>query len=1534
MDSLGCTFIETYTVGNGDLEVNDVITNTGCNTGDADGAIDLTVSGGDGDYVFSWSNGAVTEDIEDLIAGDYSVTVTDASGCSFIETYSITSPGNINIIAEVTNVGCGNEDNGAIDLTQIMTDTGFYTVLWSNGETTESISGLVVGSYTVTITDLRTNCSLSEVFEVDQDEPLEVNETISNAGCDGSPIGGINLTVSGGNGTYSYAWDNGSETQDINGLPAGNYSVTVTDGRNCSFTSSYEVVNGENLLFGARVSNATCNGLEDGSIDLSISGGDGSYTFNWSNGAITEDINDLPSNEYSVTVTDGTGCTFSETYSVGNDGNLEVSDLITDAGCDGAESGAIDLTVSGGSGTYTFAWSNGAETEDLEDLAAGEYRVTVTDSLGCTFIETYAVGNDGNLEVNEIITNAGCNNASSGAIDLTVTGGSGTYTYSWNNGAITEDLDSLAAGNYQVTVTDSLGCSFTGTYEVGTFNDIEASAIVVPAGCTGNDSGSIDLTVSGGNGAYLFVWSNGETTEDLDGLTPGDYRVTITDGSQCSFSETYTVGADGASFSTELSTTDVSCLDAADGRALARVSGEGLFSYQWSNGATTPGIESLEAGLYILTVTGADGCFTIDTATITAPEPLMLLCSSEDASEPGASDGQLSVEVSGGSGSYQLIYTDGTVTDTLIVSTPGTSIADLPAGMYTITITDVNGCPGMETCMVSIQDNDNDCTEPLSEVVAAVDYSAAIGCTFTTGYISFIDAEEGLEFSIDGGATWSSQSVWNNLSEGIYQPTARRADGRGCTYVGDEVTIVVAEEINDVISPMIPEVTDCNSNELSLEIGVSTEDRPYVFSLDAGNNFQNDPLFTGLSNGSYQPMVRDTISGCELLSERMFVLATDDQPIITGISATNAGDCGTNDGSITLEIIRATTATRYRLNGGDWVTDPVFMNLGAGTYLAELTDSVSGCSFIWNVPIVIEGRDAPMLSEFTAIGVSSCEASDGSLELTPVGDALMEYSFDGGLTWQTSNLREGIPAGNVFAGIRYRGEMDCVTMLEPILIEGGFSASVDSVTTIDPLSCDERGGEINIFGVRGQEYSLDGGENWQTDGRFTGLEAGRYTILIRGIGGDCETVYDLVDLIDVGESSFFDEVVATAASGCSGSDGSITVTGTYEGLEYALGEDGTFSSDGIFTDLNPGDYLLLARLTGVDCAVQRMLVTVDSLAPLAVTVDMTETPSCYGTEDGLIFVSASGGDEDYDFNWSNGMIGAEISNLPAGEYQLVVSDGRGCTDTVTVTLDERADFAAVDAAVNDTAVCAIATVTWDLGDLENDLAYEWQQPDGTLTPGGVLTTSLEGQHLLTITAPDGCVYVDSFFVDFADEAEFFVDFLLPERAVINDPTVAIDISWPIPDSIRWTFDDPNITDLGTTDNQQWLEFAAPGVYDIALEAFSGGCAGAMSRQIAVFESRDSVFLYDSLQIGGDIRTVELFPNPHQGSFTVEIALGQEVPVDLFIFDMNGQLIDRRNLSATRSVLEAYELPNLPIGTHTLVVRTENSMVYLRHIKID
>ncbi|MEM9930983.1 MAG: T9SS type A sorting domain-containing protein, partial [Bacteroidota bacterium] len=220
------------------------------------------------------------------------------------------------------------------------------------------------------------------------------------------------------------------------------------------------------------------------------------------------------------------------------------------------------------------------------------------------------------------------------------------------------------------------------------------------------------------------------------------------------------------------------------------------------------------------------------------------------------------------------------------------------------------------------------------------------------------------------------------------------------------------------------------------------------------------------------------------------------------------------------------------------------------------------------------------------------------------------------------------------------------------------------------------------------------------------------------------------------------------------------------------------------------------------------------------------------------------------------------------------------------------------------------------------------------TVGGSLTTNLEGLHTLLVADDQGCTLLDSFFVDFSSEQEFFVDFLLPERALINDSTVAIDISWPIPDSVIWSFEDPSITDLGIFANQQWLSFAEEGTYEITLEAYSGGCAGSMSREVQIFASRDSIPFYDTLRSGGEIRTVMLAPNPHQGYFDVEVELAQELPVTLLVIDAAGQPVDQRRLPPAQRVIESYALPQLPAGSYTLVVLTANSQVSLRHIKTD
>ncbi|MBC9814011.1 SprB repeat-containing protein, partial [Crocinitomicaceae bacterium CZZ-1] len=373
-----------------------------------------------------------------------------------------------------------------------------------------------------------------------------------NVSCNGASDGAIDLTVGGGTPGYSYTWSNGAVTEDINSLPAGTYSVNITDANGCTNTQTITLT--EPPVLNASTTavtyaggwNVSCNGASDGAIDLTVGGGTPGYSYAWNNGATTEDLSGLTAGTYYVTITDANGCTNTQTITLTEPPVLTASTTaVTYAGgwnvsCNGANDGAIDLTVGGGTPGYSYAWNNGATTEDITSLPAGTYSVNITDANGCTNTQTITLTEPPVLTASTTaVTYAGgwnvsCNGASDGAIDLTVSGGTTGYNYTWSNGATTEDLSGLTAGTYSVTITDANGCTNTQTITLTEPPVLNASTTAVTyaggwnVSCNGASDGAIDLTVSGGTPGYSYVWNNGATTEDLSGLTAGTYSVTVT----------------------------------------------------------------------------------------------------------------------------------------------------------------------------------------------------------------------------------------------------------------------------------------------------------------------------------------------------------------------------------------------------------------------------------------------------------------------------------------------------------------------------------------------------------------------------------------------------------------------------------------------------------------------------------------------------------------------------------------------------------------------------------------------------------------------------------------------------------------------------------------------------------------------------------------------------------------------------------------------------------------------------------------------
>lgn len=610
----GCFRIEQPSLCGG-FEVAAHVEHAHCGAGN--GGIDLTVTGGTPPYTYRWSNGATSQDLTGLVSGSYRVTVEDAGGCRYTETYLVESSGNIRITGYTGPVVSGVH-LGFIELT-VTGGTQPYSYHWSNGETGRVVDGLQAGTYCVTVTDgsgcSADKCFLIEVAQGGGCSSLAIAGTTHNASSATSDNGYIEVFVSGGTPPYSYAWSNGADGRIIDGLRIGTYCVTVTDASGCVKDKCFVVEAasaGCNLAITAAVTSVSGPGMSNGRIVLTITGGTSPYTYSWSNGATTRNIDGLAPGQYCVVVTDVTGCTRDKCFVVnvaqgGCDG-FEVTAQIRGARC-GALNGSINLVVSGGTPPYYFVWGSGSHDEDLHHLAAGSYAVTVEDAAGCRFEKTFYVENtSSDLSISSQVTNVSAAGAMDGAINLTVTGGTAPYRYNWTHGDSTQSISGLEAGTYCVLVVDANGCAEDGCFDVegAGCNDFAITANVGNVPC-GASVGYINITVQSGTPPYSFSWSNGATTEDLIGIAAGTYTVTVEDSGSCRKVKTFTVGYSGGFQISGVVTP--SAAGAATGSITLSISGAaGPFTFQWTHGATAQAVDNLAPGQYCVLVTAANGC--------------------------------------------------------------------------------------------------------------------------------------------------------------------------------------------------------------------------------------------------------------------------------------------------------------------------------------------------------------------------------------------------------------------------------------------------------------------------------------------------------------------------------------------------------------------------------------------------------------------------------------------------------------------------------------------------------------------------------------------------------------------------------------------------------------------------------------------------------------------------------------------------------------------------------------------------------------
>lgn len=822
-----------------------------CGGGANDGSIDVTVAGGTGSYTYLWSNGATTEDLTGLNVGSYTLTVTDGNGCTASISTTIEEPFALVHSAIVQDVNCNSESTGAIDIS-VVGGTLPYSFNWSSGQTTEDISNLSAGAYNIVITD-QNGCTSNGNYTINQPaQPLQLSQTSQNVSCFDGNDGSIDLTVTGGTPNYSYQWFGNTAGQlsfngeDPSGLVADEYTVNVIDDNGCTNSISVTITEPVAPISSTEIiTDVACFGDATGSIDPQIAGGTSPYNFNWSNGVTTAINTGITAGNYSLTVTDDNGCIATFNYMV--EEPAKALDLVlsqVDVLCFGENTGSINTLVTGGTSPYTYSWSNGETTENIDSLIAGNYSVIITDDNGCTV--------NGNTTITEptapillssVVQDVLCHGGSDGSIDLSVSGGTAPYSYQWSDGGsvilsdTTQDLTNIVSDDYLVLVTDNNGCLDTLTSVVGQpFAPLELSYTAVDVDCHGASTGSIDISVTGGTPAYSYAWSNGATSEDLTAISSGSYTVDVTDQNGCQLQETITIEQPQAPLVVVTVGRDVNCFGESTGSIETTVSGgTAPYTFNWSNGETTQNIEDLNAGIYTVTVTDQNGCTAFSGTTINQPDTLDVVVDITDPSCYGFSDGVVILNVTGG---VQPYYFDWGNENDILLNNPSETLDSIQTGEYLLRVTDENGCTYEELIFVDEPD-------PFT-FQAIVDN---VSC--------FAGTDGAIDLTLDGGTTpynvvWSNGDTGEdiqNLVSDSYSFVA--TDDQGCT-IRSELFVDQPDEIG-LTYDLIP-VSCIDQSDAAIYISPYGGTAPYTY--DWSNN-TNNPDLIDVTPGFYELIITD-----------------------------------------------------------------------------------------------------------------------------------------------------------------------------------------------------------------------------------------------------------------------------------------------------------------------------------------------------------------------------------------------------------------------------------------------------------------------------------------------------------------------------------------------------------------------------------------------------------------------------------------------------------------------------------------------------
>ena len=1349
--------------------------------GGTNGSIDFVVTGGTTPYTYAWTTAdgsgldLTSKSQTGLGAGTYSVTVTDSTGCAKSIDYTITQPDELQMSFDNTvnsAINCFG-DNGTLKVDISQESVAPYTYLLEGTELvsgnlvsqsltdqtvlTQTYNTLKAGTYKVTITDANGCVKVTPEKSLTQPAAgLSISEVISvhngfSITCNGAGDGSIDLTVAGGAVNYTYAWTttDGSgldaAVADQTGLGPGTYKVVVTDNNLCTIEKTYTLTEPTPLAITEIVSShngfeITCNGANDASIDITASGGTSVYTYAWTTAdgsgldAAVADQTGLGPGTYKVEISDSNNCKIDKTYTISEPDPLSLSQSSSDfngfdASCSGGVDATIDLTITGGAPTYSYAWTTtdgsglDATAEDQSGLSAGTYDVIVTDLNGCQISDSFLITEPPPIVLTSILSdfngfNISCNGESDGSIDITVSGGTISggdtdYTYEWTtlNGTGLDtslpDQTGLSAGTYTVKITDSNNCSLTRSIDILQADPIDLTGVLSDyngynISVKGLADGFINITPVGGSGGYIYEWSTADGSglidgeQDQTGLTIGTYTLKLTDSNGCNTSKSFTL-IEPTELKIDLGTdpTNILCFGEKTGVLKAIITQESVPSYKYTlNGTDYQGNVILE---------------TVSSITV--------------------------------------------LNHTFLVK----------AGIYTITVEDLNG--GKKT---SAQRTFTQPAAPLAISDTISDFNGFnISCTGAS--------DAAIDLTVTGGT----------ITGTLYNYSWSTLDGSG-----------LQPNIEDQI---------------------------------------------GLGPGTYAVLVEDE-NGCTITKT---YIITEPELIDYKLDTKNDISCfGANDGSINITVTKGTGVYNYAWTTEDGAgLDPTSEDqsgLSAGKYKLILTDGCQTLQYIYEIeePAVLaigldEKVDILCFGDSTGKILVTVSGGTSPYNYEWIDNFGNKYNRDIGNVFNTGNL-SNIPVG--IYDLTVTDKNGCIETLKVELKEP------------DELKIDFNKVDVSCF--KGNDGSIDvnptGGVapytySWSDFGNGklrTDLVSGKYTVTVTD-SNNCEKSVE-IELKSAPQFNITSDVSPITCFGANDGSIKLTIDGGKAPISLEWADDpqaGTTRSN-----LKSGVYSVLLKDSS-GCEINEIY-TITEPAKLQLSAIKSDALDCDDPNSGSIDLQVIGGNPPFTYVWSNGDTTEDLSDVSANNYSVIVTDSKGCTVEKTFSIVRPFELK-IDLTSNLRVVCETRDVY-----LVNKVTIEggvfpytvkWSSGDVSGSNGEIMETNVEGSYSVEVTDNNGCTKTQIFDVvlpklgypEFDYTSFYWQTF---GALTFNDPITFTNNSTESFLSVSWDFGDGNSSDQ----NDPVHSYEKKGSYDVTLYVtYFSGC---------IYEIKKTIYVGDSYEI--------------------------------------------------------------------------------------